>query len=139
MIALRLASAVLFGLVGVVALMMAWRGLTAKNLLPFHQAATGRPWVEFSPAEHSVATALTRSLGLGFLAAGLALLVACVTDLAHQNVATYSLAAIALVFCTGLAVINRRLQLATSAGTPWKQSLYAVVAIIVALALYGIA
>jgi len=49
-----------------------------------------------------VATALTRSLGLGFLAAGLALL-------------------------------------DTSVGTPWKQSLYAVAAILVALALYGIA
>ena len=139
MFAVRAASAVLFGVMGVVALTMAWRGLTAQSLLPFHQAATGRPWTELAPGEQSVATALTRSLGLGFLAAGLALLVACVTDLAHQNVATYSLAAIALVFCTGLAVINRRLQLATSAGTPWKQSLYAVVAIIVALALYGIA
>ena len=98
----------------------------------------GRPWTELSTGQQSVATALTRSLGLGFFAAGLALLVACVTDLAHQDVATYSLAAIALVFCSGLAVINRRLQLATSTGTPWKQSLYAVAAIIVAVALYGI-
>ena len=139
MVALRVASAVLFGLVGVVALTMAWRGLTAKRLLPFHQAATGRPWTELSTGQQSVATALTRSLGLGFLAAGLALLVGCVTDLAHQDVATYSLAAIALVFCSGLAVINRRLQRDTSIGTPWKGSLYAAVAILVALALYGIA
>jgi hypothetical protein len=138
MVALRLASAVLFGLVGVVALMMARRGLTATSLLPFHQAAAGRPWAELSTGQQFVATALTRSLGLGFLTAGLALLVACVTAVAHQDVATYSLAAIALVFCGGLAVINRRLQLATDAGTPWKQSLYAVAAIIVAAALYGI-
>ena len=95
MVALRVASAVLFGLVGVVALMMARRGLTAKSLLPFHQAAAGRPWTELSPGEKSVATALTRALGLGFLTAGLALLVACVTAVAHQDVATYALAAIA--------------------------------------------
>ena len=102
MFAVRAASAVLFGAVGVVALTMAWRALTAKRLLPFHQAATGRPWTELSTGQQSVATALTRSLGLGFLAAGLALL-------------------------------------DTSVGTPWKQSLYAVAAILVALALYGIA
>src|SRR5450759_1584386 len=116
MVALRVASAVLFGLVGVVALTMAWRGLTAKRLLPFHQAATGRPWAELSPGEKSVATALTRALGLGFLTAGLALLTAGVTALAHQDVATYALAASALTFCSGLAVISRRLQLATYAG-----------------------
>lgn len=139
MFVLRVASAVLFGFVGVVALTMARRGLTAKSLLPFHQAAAGRPWSELSPGEQSVATALTRSLGLGFLAAGLALLVAGVTALTGQDIAAYALAAMALVFCSGLAVINRRLQLATSAGTPWKQSLYAVAAITVALALYGIA
>ena len=139
MFAVRAASAVLFAVVGVLALAMAWRGLTAKRLLPFHQAASGRSWDEASPGEQSVATALTHSLGLGFLAAGLALLVACVTDVAHQDVATYSLAAIALVFCAGLAMINRRLHLDTSVGTPWKQSLYAVAAIIVAVALYGIA
>ena len=75
---------------------------------------------------------------LGIPRAGLSLLISSVTAVAHQDVATYALAAIALVFCSGLAVINRRLQLATDAGTPWKQSLYAVAAIIVAAALYGI-
>lgn len=138
MFAVRAASAVLFGAVGVVALTMAWRGLTAKSLLPFHQAAAGRPWGESSPGAHSVATALTRSLGLGFLAAGLSLLISSVTAVAHQDVATYALAAIGLVFCAGLAVINRHLHIDTSVGTPWKQSLYAVAAIFVALALYGI-
>ena len=139
MFAVRAASAVLLGVVGVVALMMAWRGVTAKSLLPFHQAATSRPWTELSTGQQSVAAALTRSLGVGFLAAGCALLVACVAAVAHQDVATYSLAAIALVFCAGLALINRRLQLETSSGTPWKGSLYAAVAIMVAVVLYGIA
>jgi hypothetical protein len=139
MVALRVASAVLFGLVGVVALMMARRGLTAKSLLPFHQAAAGRPWAELSPGEKSVATALTRALGLGFLAAGLSLLISSVTAVAHQDVATYALAAIALVFCGGLALINRRLHLDAFVDTPWKQSLYAVAAIVGALALYAIA
>jgi hypothetical protein len=44
-------------------------------------------------------------------------------------------AVVALAFCSGLAVINRRLARASGVGTPWKQSLYAVVAIAVGLAL----
>lgn len=117
---------------------MAWKGLTARGLLPFHQAGTGREWTDLSPDERSVATALTRSLGLGFLSAGLALLAAGVTAAVGQSVATVSLAGVGLVFCAGLAVINRQLHQDTSVGTPWKQSLYAVVAILAALVLYGI-
>lgn len=75
---------------------------------------------------------------LGIPRAGLSLLISSVTAVAHQDVATYALAAIGLVFCAGLAVINRHLHIDTSVGTPWKQSLYAVAAILVALALYGI-
>jgi hypothetical protein len=137
-VVLRVAAAVLLGLVGLIALSMAWKGLSAGPLLPFHQAGTGRSWEELSSGERSVATALTRSLGLGFLAAGLALLTAAVTAVVGQSVATFSLAVAGLVFCAGLAVINRRLHLDTSVGTPWKQSLYAVVAILAALVLYGL-
>ena len=38
----------------------------------------------------------------------------------------------------GLTVINRGLTRSTGVGTPWKGSLYAALAIVVALALYGI-
>jgi hypothetical protein len=138
MFVLRVASAVLLGFVGLVALSMAWKGLSARRLLPFHQAGTGRAWDDLSRGERSVAAALTRSLGLGFLAAGLALLAAGVTAVVGEDVATYGLAGVGGVFCAGLAVINRRLTLDTSVGTPWKQSLYAVVAILAALALYAI-
>ena len=138
MVVLRVAAAVVLVLVGFVAATMARNGLTAKCLLPFHQAASARSWEEATPAEQSVALALTRALGLGFLVAGLALLMAAVTALVHADLATYGLAAVGLVFCAGLTVINRRLQLSASVGTPWKGSLYAAVAILVAVALYAI-
>jgi hypothetical protein len=138
MVALRVAAAVLLGLVGLIALSMAWKGLSAGRLLPFHQAGTGRTWDELSPRVRSVASALTRSLGLGFLAAGVSLLTAAVTAAVGQSVATFTLAAAGLVFCAGLAMINRRLTMDTSVATPWKQSLYAVAVIVTALALYAI-
>jgi hypothetical protein len=138
MFVLRAASAVLLGLVGLISLSMAWKGRSAGRLLPFHQAGTGREWSELSPGEQSVSIALTRSLGLGFLAAGLALVAAGVTALVGQGVATYGLTGVGVVFCAGLAVVNRRLTNDTSVGTPWAQSLYAVAAILTALALYAI-
>jgi uncharacterized membrane-anchored protein len=136
MVVLRVAAAVVLVLVGLVALTMARNGLTAKRLLPFHQAGTGRTWDDASPGEQSVALALTRALGLGFLAGGLALVTAGVTAVIQADVATYALAAMGLVFCAGLGVINRRLTRETSVGTPWKGSLYAALAIVGALALY---
>lgn len=138
MVVLRVASAIILVLVGFVAWKMARNGLSATRLLPFHQAGTGRTWDEATPGEQSVALALTRALGLGFLVAGLALVTAAGTALLQSDVATYALAATGLVFCAGLTVINRRLTRSTGVGTPWKGSLYAALAIVVALALYGI-
>jgi hypothetical protein len=43
-------------------------------------------------------------------------------------------ATVALAFCAGLAVINRRLARSSGVGTPWKESLYAVGAIAIGLA-----
>jgi hypothetical protein len=136
MVVLRVAAAVLLVLVGLVALTMARNGLGARRLLLFHQVATGQAWDDASPGEQSVALALTRALGLGFLAAGLALITAGVAAVIQADVATYALAAVGLVFCAGLGVINRRLTRETSVGTPWKGSLYAALAIVVAVALY---
>ena len=138
MFVLRVASAVIFAVVALIAFTMARNGLAARRLLPFHQAGTGRSWEDLSAGDQAVALALTRTLGLGFLTAGLSLITAAVTALVQADVATYALAATGLVFCAGLTVINRRLQRSTSTGTPWKGSLYAAVAILLAGALYAI-
>jgi hypothetical protein len=138
MFLLRVAAAVVLVLVGFVALTMARNGLTAKRLRPFHQAAAGRSWEDVPAGEQSVALALTRALGLGFLVAGSALVAAAITALLHSDVATYALAGTGLVFCTGLGIINWRLTQETSVGTPWKGSLYAAFAIVVTVALVGL-
>jgi len=132
---LQAVSMVLFTLVAYVAATMAWKGLTAKDLLPFHQAATGRGADTLTPSERSVAVSLTRSLGLGFAVVTLALLAAVAGEATRQFWTMVAGAVIALAFCSGLAVINRRLAWASGVGTPWKQSLYAVAAIAVGLTL----
>ena len=126
---------VLFTMVAFVSATMAWKGLTARGLLPFHQAATGRDADALTPSEQSVAIAMTRSLGLGFTVATLSLLIAAAAEAAGQRWTVACGATVALVFCAGLAVINRRLTLATAVASPWKGSLYAAAVIAVALAL----
>jgi hypothetical protein len=132
---LQAVSMVLFTLVAYIAATMAWKGLTAKGLLPFHQAASRRGGGTLTPSEQSVAVALTRSVGLGFAVVTLSLLAAVAGEAAGQLWTMAAGAVVALAFCSGLAVINRRLSRETGVGTPWKQSLYAVAAIVIALAL----
>ncbi|HEY3408043.1 MAG TPA: hypothetical protein VGK53_07725 [Propionicimonas sp.] len=132
---LQAVSMVLFTLVASVAATMAWKGLTAKGLLPFHQAAAGRGADTLTPSEQSVAVALTRSLGLGFAVVTLSLVAVVAAEAAGQRWTMVVGAVVALAFCSGLAVINRRLARESGVGTPWKQSLYGVAAIAIGLAL----
>lgn len=126
---------VLFAMVAFVAATMAHKTLFAQRLLPFHQTATGRGADTFTPSEQSVAVALTRSLGLGFAVVTISLLAAVGTEVAQERWGMVSGSGTALAFCAGLAVINRRLALATSVEEPWKAAVYAGATIAVGLAL----
>ncbi len=112
---------------------MSVKGLGARRLLPFHQNASGREWASFTADEQAVALALTRSLGLGFLVAGLSLVGAAIAAMLDAVAMASVLAGVACVFCAGLAVINRRLSVATQTSTPWRGSVYAAVLIVVAI------
>lgn len=129
------ASASIFALVSAVAFLMAAKGLTAVRLLPFHEQAGGRAWADQPVREQALALALTRSLGLGFLIAGLALAGAAVAVVWGEPTLASALGVLAAAFCAGLAAINHRLQRSTGAHTPWRGSLYAAAAILVAVAL----
>jgi hypothetical protein len=126
-------SAVVFIGVAVLSFVMSAKGLTASRLLPFHQSASGREWASFTADEQAVALALTRSLGLGLLVAGLSLVGAAVAAVLDAMAMASVLAVVACVFCAGLAVINRRLTLATGTSTPWRGSVYAAVLIVLAI------
>ena len=122
--------------VAVVAFLMAAKGLSADRLLPFHQVASGRDWESFGTRERALAMALTPLAGIGFpRGRGWPFLVP--PSRPALGAAGYAcvLAALAAVFCAGLALINHRLQAATGAATPWKGSLYAAAVTLLAIVL----
>jgi phosphoglycerol transferase MdoB-like AlkP superfamily enzyme len=72
-----------------------------------------------------------RLAGLGFLVISILLLVFPIINYCTpSDFYKYSIPIVALIFCTGLLVINYSLYKKTKADAPWKGSLYAMVAII---------
>ena len=126
----------LYALVGVISLVMALESLRARRFLNFHEAAAGGPWSAIDDGVQAVILALLRLSGLGFLVVGLQLLVVAVAGNLHAGiVVTVGLPCLSLLFCGGLCAINYQLHRRTGAQTPWKGSLYAVIALAVALIL----
>ena len=104
--------------------------------MSFHEGASGTQWTALDDRLQKVILALLRQSGLGFLVTGLLLFVGAAATLASFGpVAEFAPPRLALVFCTGLYVVNRRLGVATGATTPARGSLYACVAICAGLAL----
>jgi hypothetical protein len=132
---LHILGSVLFAAVAALAVVMTLRGLRADRLLDFHQAASGRSWTDLSPGEQAVGLALTRTVGLGFASAALALAGATVAGAVGSSVVAVPLAGVGLVFCLGLAWINRALTVSTSVNTPWRESLIASALIAVGMVL----
>jgi|WetSurMetagenome_2_1015567.scaffolds.fasta_scaffold15507_3 hypothetical protein len=122
--------------VGSVSAVMAGKTLLAKKVLPFHEEAAGRPWVELEPGVQSVILALMRVSGLGFLVTALLLLLLPVSTYVNDSRdVTLVLPAVALVFCLGLFFVNLQLRAKTGAQTPWKGALYAAVLLVVGMGL----
>ena len=129
-------STCLYALVGIVSLVMAAKSLRADAFLSFHEAAAGQPWDSIGNGLQAVIITLLGLTGLGFLVAGLGLLVAAVANNLRGGLGvTLALSSLSLLFCVGLGVLNHRLQMRTNAPTPWRGSLYAAAAVAVALVL----
>ena len=123
---LHIVSTCLYALVGIISLVMALESLSARGFLNFHTAAAGEPWTALGDGLQAVIVSLLRLSGMGFLIVGLQLVVVSIAVNLHPG----------LVVAVGLGVINYRLHVRTGAQTPWKGSLYAAVAVAVALALW---
>lgn len=134
---LHIVSTCLYALVGIISLVMALESLSARGFLNFHTAAAGEPWTALGDGLQAVIVSLLRLSGMGFLIVGLQLVVVSIAVNLHPGlVVAVALPCLALLFCVGLGVINYRLHVRTGAQTPWKGSLYAAVAVAVALALW---
>jgi hypothetical protein len=123
----KLASIFLYAAVGIISLTMAYKNLFFNKFIPFHEKAAGKPLGHFDNGLQSVIIALMRVSGLGFLVVSLLLIILPITNYYAQNTfIKYVVPAIALMYCSGLFLINFQLYSKTGADTPWKFSLYAV-------------
>ena len=128
---LKIMPMLLFMIVGIISMVMAVKNLFSTEFLPFHEKAANKSWNEIDNPLKLVILTLLRLTGLGFIVVSILLLVFPIINYFIPNkFYKYSIPIVALIFCTGLFVINYSLYKKTKAKTPWKGSLYAMIAII---------
>jgi hypothetical protein len=131
---LKIIPIVLYMFVGIISMLMAVKNLFSTKFLPFQEKATNKNWDEIDNPLKTVILTLLRLAGLGFLIISILLLVFPIINyFIPNNFYKYSIPVVALIFCTGLFVINYLLYRKTRAETPWKGSLYAMGAIIASI------
>jgi hypothetical protein len=128
---LKIIPILLYAIVGIISMVMAVKSLFSAKFLPFHEKAAKKPWDEIDNSLKLVILTLLRITGMGFLIISI-LLLACplINYFIPNNFYKFSIPIISLIYCSGLFVINYILYKRTKANTPWKGSLYAMLAII---------
>jgi len=126
----KLIPILLYLMVGIIAMGMAFKNIAAKKFLPFQEQASGKSWNELDQGIQSVVLVLMKITGLGFLVmAFLLMIVPIVNYVGNDRFNLYAIPAISLVYCLGLYLFNFQLYRRTGAKTPWKRSLAAAVVI----------
>ena len=128
---LKILPILLYMIVGIISMVMAVKNIFSNKLLPFQEKAANKLWDEIDNTLKTVILTLLRLVGLGFLIIAILLLVFPIINYFLPNsFYKYSVPILALIYCTGLFVINYSLYRKTKVDTPWKGSLYAMVVII---------
>jgi hypothetical protein len=133
---IEILTIVIYGIVGFISLIMAFKNLFAKRYLVFQEKAAAIEWNQVDVRLQYVILALMRISGLGFLVVALLMLVFPIVNYFFQDeFVRYSVPFLAFIFCSGLFLINYSLFRFTKSKTPWKGSLFAIIAIISGLIL----
>lgn len=128
---LEFAPIIIYVFVGMVSALMAFKSLSSRRFLAFHEKASATSWDSIDKYLQSVILALMRISGLGFLVTALLLMIFPVINYFKQDeFVKYLIPGISLVFCTGLFLINYRLYKQTKSDTPWRGSLFAMTCIV---------
>ena len=131
---LKITPILLYMIVGVISAFMAIKNLFSARYLPFHEKAANKPWDEIENSLKLVILIFLRLIGMGFLIVSILLLVFPVVNYYNPNIFyKYSIPVLALIYCTGLFIFNYILHIKTKTDTPWKGSLYAMLALIVGI------
>ena len=124
---LNIISSVLYFLAGIICLLMAYKSMSAKRYLPFHEQAAGKSWESIDKPLQYVIITILRISGLGFLVVFLLLTIFPVVNYFKPYAfIKYSIPIISFLFCFGLFIFNYKLFRKTNARTPWKGSLIAM-------------
>jgi hypothetical protein len=123
-------QAVIYIVVGIISMIMAYKSLFSGKFLPFHEKASNKLWEEIESPLQIVILTFMRLTGLGFLIVSILLLVFPIINYyCPDKIYEYFIPGLALVFCLGLFLINYSLYRETKANTPWKGSLSAMIAL----------
>jgi hypothetical protein len=127
---------ILYGIVGIISLIMAYKNLSSKRFIAFHAKAATIPWDSINKPLQSVILALMKVSGLGFLVTALLLLVFPIVNYFRQDgFIKYSIPTVSIIFCFGLFLINYYLHKQTNSETPWRGALIASVGILLGIVL----
>ncbi len=128
---LKIIPIVLYFIVGIISLIMAFKSLFSARFLPFQENAAGKQWDELEKPLKLVILSFLRLSGLGFLIMSILLIIFPIINYFIPNIFyKFSIPFAALIYCTGLFIINYSLYRNTKADTPWKGSLLAIFIII---------
>ena len=136
---LKIIPILLYAIVGIISMVMAVKNLFSNKFLPFHEKAANKRWDEIDNSLKLVILTLLRLIGLGFLIISILLLVFPIVNYYNPNrFYKYLIPGLALIYCTGLFVINYLLYKKTKADTPWQKSLYAMLLIVIGIIISAI-
>ncbi len=131
---IQLLPVLLYVIIGIISLVMAFKNLFAHKFLPFHEKASGKQWNDIDELLKPVIISLLRLAGLGFLIVAVLMLIFPLVNYFHPDeFLKYSIPVMALIFCSGLFFINYTLYRRTKVKTPCKGSLYAILIIILGI------
>jgi hypothetical protein len=120
-------SALIYIMVGIICLLMAYKSISSKKYLPFHEEAAGTPWDSIEKPLQNVILTILRISGLGFFILFLFLVVfSSVNYFKPDPFIKYSVPIISSIYCFGLFLFNFILYKQTDAKTPWIGSLIAL-------------
>jgi hypothetical protein len=120
--------------IGVMSFVMAYKNLTFKKFIAFHEEAAGISLDTLNQKTQNIILALMKTTGMGFLTVGLLLfyqVAICYLEL--PLVDKIIIPAICAAYCLGLFAINYQLYKISGAQTPWKASIVAVLVIVASI------
>lgn len=125
---------VLYFIIGIVSLVMAFKSILSSKFISFHEAAAGKSLQSIDKPLQLVILVLMRVAGLGFLVVALLLMVFPLVNYFFPDLfLKYAIPGIAFIYCTGLFFTNYYLHKQTKAKTPWRGSVAAMIILVIGI------